>query len=219
VRLAVAEDHLVYRAGLVRVLNQAGFEVVHEARTGRELLRQLRTDVPDIVVLDIRMEAHDDGLVTAEAIADAHAGVGILLLSAYPEYSYAERFFARGTAGRGYALKENFNDVRTIRDALRRIGAGQTYSDPEVLDLMLPRRRSQRLAALLTPRELDILARMAAGMSNAAIAETLSVGLKSVEAATTSIFRKLGLSASNGYNPRVLAVLRWHDEHPGGRVS
>jgi DNA-binding NarL/FixJ family response regulator len=213
VRLAVAEDHLVYRAGLVRVLHQAGFEVVHEARNGPELLDLLAADVPDIVVLDIRMDGHDDGLVAAEAIAERYPDVGILLLSAYPEYSYAERFFAGGTAARGYALKENFNDVQTIREALRRIGARQTYSDPEVLDLMLPHRRSQRLDVLLTPREADILAAMAAGMSNAAIADHLRVGLKSVEAACTSIFRKLGLSASSGYNPRVLAVLRWHDEN------
>lgn len=212
-RIGIAEDKLVYRAGLVRVLTQAGFDVVHEAYSGPELLSLLQEDVPDVVILDIRMDGPDDGLRTAETIAERYPRIGILLLSAYPEYSYAERFFAGGTSGRGYVLKENFNDVPTIQLALQRVGAGQTFSDPEVLDLILPHRRSHRLQTLLTPRELDTLSRMAAGMSNAVIAEQLHVSVKSVEAACTSIFRKLELSAAEGYNPRVLAVLRWHDEN------
>jgi DNA-binding NarL/FixJ family response regulator len=215
-RVAVAEDHLVYRAGLVRVLTQAGFEVIHEARDGAELLDLLGREVPDIALMDIRMSGPDDGLRTAEVIATRHPRVGILLLSAYREYSYAERFFAGGTAGRGYVLKQNFNDVPTIQRALRRIHAGQTYSDPEVLDLILPRRRAGRLTELLTARECDTLARVAEGLNNAVIAERLGVSVKSVEAACTSIFRKLGLSAAEGYNPRVLAVLRWHDENGPG---
>jgi len=227
-RVALAEDDYIYRAGLVRCLTAAGITVTAAVSSSEELLTHLaahttpdglRGDADlrpvDVVILDIRLSRHrpDEGLATAETIAHRHPGIGILLLSAHAEFHYAQRFYAQGTAGRGYALKENFNNVAAITHALTRVAGGHSYTDPDILDLLLPHTTRARLENLLTARENELLALIAAGMTNTAIAGRLRISPKSVEATATNIFRKLNIPNDPDHNPRVLAALRWHQEH------
>jgi len=236
-RVALAEDDYIYRAGLVRCLAAADIEVTCAAAAADEVLAHLADRDPaanprtpsaagattsvDVVILDIRLSRTepDDGLRAAETITQLYPDVGVLLLSAYAEYHYAYRLFEHRTGGRGYALKENFTNVATITHALDRVAGGHSYMDPEILELLMPQARRPRLEHLLTAREHDLLALIAAGRTNAAIALQLKISSKSVEATATSIFRKLGIRSDSDHNPRVLAALRWHEEHGNRRTG
>jgi DNA-binding NarL/FixJ family response regulator len=215
VRVALAEDNLVYRNGLVRLLEAAEVTVVHAASRGDQLLAFLNGQedhaaAPDVVMLDIRMgRRDDDGLLTAEEIARSHPGVGILMLSAHVEARYAQRLFANGSAGRGYLLKDSLDSVSELSQALSRVHRGGTYTDPRVVDELIRRDRQERLDTLLTPREQEVLTLVATGASNAAIARTLRAGIKSIEATISTLYTKLGIADAPDYNRRVLVVLNW----------
>lgn len=207
-RVAIAEDDLIYRAGLVELLTAADVAVAYQASSGQELLDHLARDLPDAVLLDIRMKGRpDDGLAAAEAISYRYPDLGILLLSNHDDDQYIRRFFAHGTAGRGYLLKEQFNDIEDVRHALDLVQRGKTVSDASILDRL--RRRQPALTELLTPRELNVLQLLAAALSNAAIADQLGIKEDTVANATMSIYTKLGIMRTSDQNPRVLAVLRW----------
>lgn len=216
-RVAVAEDSLVYRNGLVRLLEAAGATVVHEAATGEELLAQLAqldgsstgAEPPDVVMLDIRMNGRDDdGLLAAEAIGTAHPRLGILLLSAHADPAYAQRLFANGSAGRGYLLKDSLDSVAELTEALGRIHQGGTYTDPRVIDQLIRDRAGNRPVDLLTPREQAVLSLLVSGASNAAIAHGTRTSTKAVESAISALYTKLGIPDAPDYNRRVLVVLR-----------
>lgn len=210
-RVAIAEDSLVYRAGLVRLLEAAGSEVVGEVGTGDEMLSLLEaSDLPDVVILDIAMgRRKDDGLRTALTIRERHPSVGLLLLSAFAETSYAERLFEDGSAGKGYMLKDNLNNISDLNEALSRVHRGQTYSDHHVVDMLMRRSRGRSLQDLLSPREQRILVMLANGSSNAAIADALGTTVGTVEASVSGVYTKMGINQTPEYNRRVLAVLRW----------
>jgi DNA-binding NarL/FixJ family response regulator len=223
-RVALAEDDLVYRNGLVRLLEAAEVTVLHAAAGGDQLLAYLNglepgDGMPDVVMLDIRMGGRDDeGLLTADKITASHPEVGILMLSAHVQASYAQRLFTTGSAGRGYLLKDSLDSVAELSQALSRVRRGGTYTDPRVVDELIRREPQDRLDALLSPREQEVLALVATGASNAAIARRVRVGIKSIEATISSLYAKLGVADAPEYNRRVLVVLNWLDlrGEPGG---
>jgi DNA-binding NarL/FixJ family response regulator len=214
-RVAIAEDDPVYRAGLVELLTAAGVAVAYQASSGQELLGHLAGNLPDAVLLDIRMKGRpDDGLTTAEVIAQRYPDLGILLLSNYDTEEYVRRFFAHGTAGRGYLLKEQFNDIDDVSHALNLVQRRKTFSDTPILDRL--HRRQPAITELLTPRELEVVRLLAAGLSNAAIAAQLRIKEDKVEYAIQSIYTKLDIPRTPDQNPRVHAAVRWLQEMPEG---
>jgi DNA-binding NarL/FixJ family response regulator len=214
VRVAIAEDNPVYRAGLVGLLHATGMDVLHEAASGSELLAQLRGGaLPDVAILDIQMAGiDDDGLNTARILRQQHPGVGVLLLSAYAEPAYAERLFQHGSSGRGYMLKDTLNSVVQLKEALTRIHEGLTYTDPKVLDQLVAGGRPASTSPLdeLSPRERTVLTLVAAGASNSAIAATIRSSVGATETAIRNIYNKLAIPDSPEFNRRVLAVLKFH---------
>ena len=210
-RVVIAEDAAVMREGLKALLEDRG----HEVRTvgdGDALLEVVASDPPGVAVVDIRMPpSHtDEGLRAAITLRQRHPGVGVLVFSQYVETRYARRLLADSPAGVGYQLKERVADVGDFMDALLRVGNGGTALDPEVVAQLLGASdRGSVLGASLTPRESEVLALMAEGRSNAAIAERLVVGEGAVEKHVANIFLKLGLPSSDRDNRRVLAVLRY----------
>jgi DNA-binding NarL/FixJ family response regulator len=221
VRVAVAEDNLVYRNGLIRLLEAAGADVAYEAADGAELLALLadaegRRPLPDVAMLDIRMGGRDDdGLLAAERLTAAYPGVGVLLLSAHADAGYAQRLFEGGSAGRGYLLKESLDSVSELSEALSRVHRRRTYTDPRVVDELIRGEARHRLGTLLSPREQDVLGLLASGASNAAIARSLRGSTKAVESTISTLYTKLGIPDAPDYNRRVLVVLSWLD-HGGG---
>ena len=220
-RVALAEDDTFYRAGLVKLLEAAGTQVSQEAASGDELIAYLRRGpLPDIAILDINMAGRkDDGLNAARQIAEMFPGVGVLLLSAFAEATYAERLFEGGSAGKGYMIKDSLNAVGPLREALDRINNRQTYTDPKVLDDLL-RPHEQKEPALgerLTPRERSVLRLLTDGASNNAIADATRITSGAVEAAVRNIYTKLGIPDDPAYNKRVLVVLKWLTEE--GRLA
>ena len=212
-RVAIAEDDEVYRVGLVELLTAAGVEVTYQAVGCQELLDYLRRDRPDVVLLDIRFKnVPDEGLIAAEKIFDLYPKQAVLLLSNHLHNEYARRFFANGMSGRGYLLKERFNNIEDVRHALDLVHRGKTYSDTAVLDILHSRQLT--LTELLTSREISILRLLATGLTNAAIAADLRISEDKVENATKSIYTKLGHHPK--YNPRVYAAIRWLREMPQG---
>ena len=210
-RIAIAEDDPVYRAGLVELLTAADVAIAYQASSGRELLDYLAGDLPDAVLMDIRMGGRpDDGLTTAEVISQRYPDLGILLLSNHDNNEFVRRFFDHGMAGRGYLLKERFNDIEDVRCALNLVRRGKTFSDTSVLDRL--HRRQPAITELLNPRELAVLRLLAAALSNAAIAAELRISEDNVEYATQSIYTKLGRAPD--LNPRVYAAVRWLQEMP-----
>jgi DNA-binding NarL/FixJ family response regulator len=210
-RVAIAEDEEPYRVGLVELLTAADVTVSYQARSGRELLDYLAGDLPDAVLMDIRMGGRpDDGVTTAEVISQRYPDLGILLLSNHENDEFVRRFFAHGTAGRGYLLKERFNDIDDVRHALDLVRRRKTFSDTPILDRL--HRRQPTITELLTPRELDVLRLLAAALSNAAIAAELRITEDKVEYATQNIYNKLGRPRDQ--NPRVYAAVRWLEEMP-----
>ena len=210
-RVALADDSVLFRRGLAMLLTSVEVEVVAEASNGAELIERVSADPPDVVVLDIRMPPTftDEGLVIAEQLRQQHPGVGVLLLSTYPETPYAARLLAGGSAGVGYLLKDRVDDTSTLRDALIRIAAGGCVIEPDIVASLFNRRRTTNLLDRLTDRERDVLQLMAEGRSNLAIAQKLYLSQKTVEAHAAAIFTKLDLPVAADDNRRVLAVLTW----------
>jgi DNA-binding NarL/FixJ family response regulator len=208
-RVVVADDTLVTREGIVRLLRDAGVEVVAQAGDAGELLRHVAVHRPDVAIVDIRMPpSHtDEGLVAAQQIRAEHPTIGVLVLSHYVEPSYAMRLIEEQPERVGYLLKERIFDVATLVDALRRIVDGETVIDPTIVSRLVRRRRLHDPVSDLTDREREVLGHVAEGMSNRAIASRLFVTDRTVEAHVTQIFQKLGLAESPDQHRRVLAVL------------
>jgi DNA-binding NarL/FixJ family response regulator len=208
-RVVVADDTLVTREGIARLLRDAGVEVVAQAGDAGELLRHVAVQRPDVAIVDIRMPpSHtDEGLVAAQQIRAEHPAIGVLVLSHYVEPSYAMRLIEEQPERVGYLLKERVFDVATLVDALRRIVEGETVIDPTIVSRLVRRRRLPDPVSDLTEREREVLGLVAEGMSNRAIASRLFVTDRTVEAHVTQIFQKLGLAESPDQHRRVLAVL------------
>ena len=213
-RVVVADDSTLLREGLVRLLEEGGLEVVGQAADGEELLRKVRAHKPDVAVVDVRMPpTHtDEGLRAAREIRAELPEVSVLVLSQYVEVAYARELLAESAEGLGYLLKDRVADVAALTDAVRRVGAGGSALDPEVVSQMLGRRRDDDPLEQLTPREREVLALMAEGRSNGAIAAELVVSDRAVEKHVTGIFSKLELGASSEDHRRVLAVLHFLDQ-------
>ena len=207
--MVVADDSVLLREGLVRVLDEAGFDVVAAYGDAIDLLADLTAVAPDIVVLDVRMPPtyRDEGVRAAIEARSALPGVGILLLSQYVEVAYAQELLSSGSGGVGYLLKDRVASLAELRDAVERIAAGGTVLDPEVVAQLLGRRHDP--LAALTPREREVMALMAEGRTNAAIGKQLVIGIGAVEKNVTSIFQKLALDDTGTDHRRVLAVLTW----------
>jgi DNA-binding NarL/FixJ family response regulator len=210
-RVVIADDSVLLRAGIVRLLQDAGFDVVGEAADAEDLLRKVRAHKPDVAVTDIRMPPtqSDEGLRAAQQIRREMPGVGVLVLSQYINESYAVELLQGSAEGIGYLLKDRVSDVSAFTDALRRVGEGGSALDPEVVASLLGRRRANDPLDRLTPREREVLGHMAEGRSNAAIARELVVTERAIEKHVTSIFSKLGLSTAEDGHRRVLAVLAY----------
>jgi DNA-binding NarL/FixJ family response regulator len=208
-RVAIAEDSVLLREGLARLLTDAGFEVVARCGDADQLRSEVRVSVPDVVIVDIRLPpTHtDEGLRAAIELHAAHPGMGVLVLSQYVEVGLAMQLLADSADGVGYLLKDRISDVRNFVDALRRVAAGGSAVDPIIVSTLLSRRRRDDPLAFLTRREHEVLELMAAGNSNQGIADRLVITLRAVEKYVSSIFGKLGLPATGSESRRVLAVL------------
>ncbi|WP_394770181.1 response regulator [Lacisediminihabitans sp.] len=208
-RVLVADDSVLLREGLVRVLVEAGLEVVGAFPNADLLLERLVDLAPDLVVLDVRMPPtfRDEGVRAAIRARQLLPGVGILLLSQYVEVAYAQDLLSSGTGGIGYLLKDRVASLDELKDAIERIASGGTVLDPEVVAQLIGRRHDP--LERLTPRESEVITLMAEGRTNAAIAAQLVIGTGAVEKNVTSIFQKLGLDDSGSDHRRVLAVLAW----------
>ena len=209
-RAVIAEDAVLLREGLVRLLEEGGFEVVEAVDDAEQLLRAVERHHPDVVVADVRMPpTHtDEGVRASLVIRRRWPEVAVLVLSQYVEERYATELLAGETRGVGYLLKDRVADVEEFTEALRRVGRGGTALDPEVVSQLLARGRRKPLDAL-TPREQEVLRLMAEGRSNGAIAGQLVVTEGAVEKHVSSIFQKLGLTPTEGDHRRVLAVLSY----------
>ena len=212
-RIVIAEDSAVIRAGLVEILADRGHETVAAVGDAEALRAAVDEHEPDAAVVDVRMppDYTDEGVRAAIAIRRDHPGTGVLVFSQYIETRHAAELLgaasSRGAAGIGYLLKDRVGDVGEFVDALSRVAAGGTALDPEVVTQLLTRRTDE--LDTLTPREHDVLALMAEGRSNGAIADTLVVSERAVEKHVANIFNKLGLTPSEADHRRVLAVLRY----------
>lgn len=208
-RVVVADDSVLLREGLVRVLTEAGHDVVGAYGDAEVLLAAAPALAPDLAVLDVRMPPtfRDEGVRAAIALRALLPGTGILLLSQYVEGAYAQELLGSGAGGVGYLLKDRVASLADLTDALDRIADGGTVLDPEVVAQLIGRRHDP--VATLTSREREVLQLMAEGRTNAAIAAQLFIGVGAVEKNVTSIFGKLGLEDSGEDHRRVLAVLAW----------
>jgi DNA-binding NarL/FixJ family response regulator/class 3 adenylate cyclase len=210
-RTVIADDSVLLREGVVRLLAESGFDVVAQSGNAEDLLRHVAMHKPDVAIVDIRMPpTHtDEGLVAARVIREQHPSTGVLVLSQYVESGYAMDLLADGAEGVGYLLKDRVSDLEEFAGAVRRVGEGGSALDPAVVSQLVGRRREHDPLAELTPREREVLELMAEGRSNQAIAERMFVTLRAVEKHVTSIFTKLGLPASTDDHRRVLAVLAY----------
>src|SRR4051794_36754062 len=217
-RAVIAEDSVLLREGLRRLLSERGIEIVGEAGDGEDLLRKTRAHKPDVVVTDIRMPPTqtDEGLRAAQVIRGELPDVGVVLLSQYVEEAYVMDLLGERADGVGYLLKDRVTDVERFVDAVRRVGAGGSALDPEVVSYMLGRRRREDPLAELTPREREVLGLVAEGYSNAAIAARLVVTERGVEKPVANASAKLGLEAGPEHHRRGLAVLAFLRSQPGG---
>jgi DNA-binding NarL/FixJ family response regulator len=208
-RVVVGEDSVLMREGIVRVLGEAGFEVVAQAGDAEELMRKVAAHKPDVAVVDIRMPPTetDDGLRAAMEIRRRLPETGVMVLSQYLDEGYALALVGDTAEGAGYLLKDRVADVEHFADSVRRVGEGGSALDPEVVGRMLGRRRRDDGLVALTKRDREVLALMAEGRSNQAIAEQLVVTERAVEKHVTNIFDKLGLPPAREDHRRVLAVL------------
>jgi DNA-binding NarL/FixJ family response regulator len=211
IRVVIADDSVLLREGLARLLEDCGFEVAAQAGDAEDLLRKVGAHRPDVAVVDVRMPpSHsDEGLRAAHAIRAEHPDTGVLVLSQYVEEAYALDLLSQSTESTGYLLKDRVSDIDTFTEAVRRVAGGGSALDPEVVALLLGRRRREDPLDALTPREREVLGLMAEGRSNAAIAEALVVTERAVEKHVTSIFSKLDLPPTVEDHRRVLAVLAY----------
>ena len=207
----LADDSVLLREGVARLLEDAGMEVVGQAGDAEDLLRKVHAHKPDVAVVDVRMPpTHtDEGLRAAAQIREAHPHCGVLVLSAYIDEGPALELLSDSAEGLGYLLKDRVGDVDGFVDAVRRVGDGGSALDPEVVSRLLGRRRRSDPLEGVTPREREVLGLMAEGRSNHAIAEQLVVTERAVEKHVTSIFGKLGLPPTQDDHRRVLAVLAY----------
>ncbi len=213
-RVVIADDSVLLREGVARLLGEAGFDVVGQAGDAEELLRQVATARPDVAVVDIRMPpTHtDEGLRAAQEIRERHPGVGVLVLSQYVRASYAFELLSHSTEGVGYLLKDRVSDLDELASAVRRVGSGGSVLDPTVVSQLVGRQRSgDHPIAELSDREREVLALMAEGRTNQAIAERLVITERTVEKHVHAIFTKLSLTSSADDHRRVLAVLAYLD--------
>jgi DNA-binding NarL/FixJ family response regulator len=210
VRVVIAEDSVLLREGLTKLLPEGGFEVAAAVPDAEQLLRAVGRHRPDLAVVDVRMPpTHtDEGIRAALVIRRQHPEVAVVVLSQYVEERYATDLLSVGTSGVGYLLKDRVAHVPEFLDALRRVAAGGTALDPEVVAQLLVRRRSDPIDRL-TPRELQVLRLMAEGRSNNGIVDALNVSPSAVEKYVSNIFTKLDLPPTNTDHRRVLAVLRF----------
>ena len=210
-RVVVADDSVLFREGLARLLEASGFEVVGRAGDAVQLLAAVEAGRPDIAITDIRMPpTHTtEGLQAAAQLRERDPDIAVLLLSQYVETAHALRLLERGAAGIGYLLKDRVSDVREFLDSVRRVGTGGSAIDPEVVAQLVVRKRQRDLVGDLTERERDVLRLMAEGRSNSAIGEGLSLSPKTVESHVRSIFMKLELEPTEEDHRRVRAVLTY----------
>ena len=210
-RVVIAEDSVLLREGVARILEDAGFEVVGQAGTADELMLKVRSYTPEVAIVDIRMPpTHtDEGLRAAQEIREKHPGIGVLVLSQYVEPAYAMELLAESAEGVGYLLKDRVANVAEFADAVRRVGDGGSALDPTIVSQLVGRRRGDDPLSQLTAREREVLGLMAEGRSNQGIAERLVVTERAVEKHVTSIFGKLRLPAAPADHRRVLAVLAY----------
>lgn len=210
-RVVIAEDSVLLREGIVRLLEEAGHDVVGQAGDAEDLVRKVTAHRPDIAIVDVRMPPTntDDGLRAALLLREQLPETSVLVLSQYVEERYAHELIEGGAAGVGYLLKDRVADVERFVDAVARVGDGGSALDPEVVAQLLGRRRRDDPLDALTPREREVLGHMAEGRSNSAIAAELVVTERAVEKHVTSIFGKLDLPPAAQDHRRVLAVLRY----------
>ena len=210
-RVVLAEDSVLLREGVARLLREAGFEVVGQASNADELLLKVRSYSPDVAIVDIRMPpTHtDEGLRAAQEIREKYPSTGVLVLSQYAEPAYAMELLSESAEGVGYLLKDRVSDVNDFCAAVRRVAEGGSALDPTVVSQLVGRRRRDDPVSELTPRETEVLELMAEGRSNQAIGERLFITPRAVEKHVTSIFGKLGLAAAAEDHRRVLAVLAY----------
>jgi DNA-binding NarL/FixJ family response regulator len=208
-RVVIAEDSVLLREGIARLLEESGFEVAGQAGDGEDLLRKVGAHKPDVAVVDVRMPpTHtDEGLRAAHRIRAEHPDTAVLVLSQYVDEAYALELLSDSTESTGYLLKDRIADIETFTDAVRRVANGGSALDPEVVAMLLGRRRRDDPLAVLTPREREVLGLMAEGRSNSAMAEALGVSERAVEKHVTAIFSKLDLMPAVADHRRVLAVL------------
>ena len=209
--MVIADDSVLLREGLARLLTDAGFEVVAQAGDAEDLLRKVRAHKPQVAVTDIRMPPTqtDEGLRAAQEIRRESPGVGVLVLSQYVDQAYAMELLGRSAEGVGYLLKDRVAEVDRFTEAVRAVGRGGSALDPEVVAQLLGRRSSDDPLERLTNRERQVLGLMAQGRSNGAIARELVVTDRAIEKHVTSIFGKLDLPATEDSHRRVLAVLAY----------
>jgi DNA-binding NarL/FixJ family response regulator len=209
VRVAIAEDSVLLRDGLARLLADSGFDVVAQCATADDLLLKVRSFPPDVAIVDIRLPPthNDEGIRAAIEIRDRHPSVGVLVLSQYIELGLALKLLTESPDGVGYLLKDRITDVDEFVAAVRRVADGGSALDPVIVSTLLSRRRSDDPLAQLTPREREVLELMATGSSNQGIADQLVITLRAVEKYVSTIFTKLGLPTTKSESRRVLAVL------------
>jgi DNA-binding NarL/FixJ family response regulator len=210
-RVAIGEDDVLLREGVARILSDAGLEVVARSGDADDLLQRALAYRPDVVVTDVQMppRREDDGLRAAMELRRRSPGIGVLILSQFCEPAYVMDLVGEQPEGVGYLLKERVGDVTTFVDAIKRVAAGGSALDPEVVARMLGRRVSNGPLQQLTPREIAVLAAMAEGLSNSGVAESLLISHASVEKHVTAIFRKLHIAPTDSEHRRVQAVLTY----------
>jgi DNA-binding NarL/FixJ family response regulator len=213
-RIVIADDHVLLRQGVASMLDGEGFDVVAQAGDAEDVIRKVNAHLPDVAVIDIRMPPNgtDDGLRAAIAIRQAHPDIGVLVLSQYVEAAYAVELIGDDARGVGYLLKDRVGDFEEFAGALRRVAAGGSVLDPEVVHWMFGRERVTSRLDELTPRELEVLGLVAEGCSNQAVADRLVVSQRAVEKHVTSILAKLGLPAEPAAHRRVMAVLAFLED-------
>jgi DNA-binding NarL/FixJ family response regulator len=209
VRVAIAEDSVLLREGVARLLGEAGLEVVAQCDNAEDLLVEVRNGLVDVAIVDIRLPPthNDEGLRAALEIRADHPAVGVLVLSQYVELGLAMKLVANSAEGVGYLLKDRIGDLDEFVGAVERVAAGGSVLDPIIVSTLLSRQRNEDPLAELTPREREVLTLMAEGRSNQGIADKLVITLRAVEKYVSAIFGKLGLPSTGSDSRRVLAVL------------